>query len=191
MGSIEGNRLRVRTVCPDSTASLRMVLMDQDSKRCWCYRLDIQGWWMALQAALIQGHWRINSGNFQPPHLWRWIFQGCLLMLLSELPAMWRNTLLVGSLTCLYSFLIPRKRSLPLPSKVVTLDSYFRVCLRAVQAKSRLPAFPVCFHQGCVPVSRSLTFTGIFLVIGKSFTNVFIKLKNWALYNVTVYPIPD
>lgn len=132
---------------------------------------------MTLQNQLIE--------TSQLPHLWLWTFEGGCFMLLVELPDLWlKDTLFVGSPTCLCSFLTPKKCSLPLSSRAVTLNAHFRVCFRAFQAKSG-SAIPACFHQGCEPMSRSsqLAYFLVICLIIRQYVwyCVFSKLTNWAL----------
>lgn len=121
----------------------------------------------------------------QLPHVWLWTFEGGFFMLLVELPDLWlKGTLFVGSPTCLRSFLTPRKCSLSLASRAITLDAHFRVCFRAFQAKSG-SAIPASFHQGCEPMLRSSQLV-YFLVTWQIIRQcvwycVFSKLSNWAL----------
>lgn len=132
---------------------------------------------MTLQNQLIE--------TSQLPHLWLWTFKGGCFMLLVELPDLWlKDTLFVGSPTCLCSFLTPKKCSLPLASRAVTLNAHFRVCFRTFQAKSG-SAIPACFHQGCEPMSRSsqLAYFLVICLIIRQYVwyCVFSKLTNWAL----------
>lgn len=189
MGSIERHGLRVGSMCSDPTALLNLVLATwlKMRFRCWCYRLNIQREWMlgggdsaysmTLQNQLIE--------TSQLPHLWLWTFEGGCFMLLVELPDLWlKDTLFVGSPTCLCSFLTPKKCSLPLASRAVTLNAHFRVCFRVFQAKSG-SAIPACFHQGCEPMSRSsqLAYFLVICLIIRQYVwyCVFSKLTNWAL----------